>query len=248
MADADDEMPDEPRPRFGAGARLRTYFLTGLVIAGPLAITLYLTWSFVGWVDAWVKPFLPLRYNPDTYFDFPIPGVGLLVAITGLTVLGFLTANIVGRSLVSVGEYLLGRMPVVRNLYSALKQMFQTAVSGSGRNFSRAALMEWPRKGVWSLVLVAGPARGEIAARLTDLGPMVSVILLATPNPTSGYLMFVPESDLVYLDMRVEEALKLVISIGLVVPDFPAHPPAVVGEPPAGVTTRAPASAPGQAG
>lgn len=235
MADADDETRPVPhRYRLGAGARLRTYFLTGLVIAGPLAITLYLTWSFIGWVDAWVKPFLPVRYNPDTYLDFPMPGVGLVVAITGLTLLGFLTANIVGRSLLSFGEYVLGRMPVVRNLYSALKQMFQTAVSGSGRNFSRAALMEWPRKGVWSLVLVAGPARGEIAQRLAEDGPMVSVILLATPNPTSGYLMFVPESDLVYLDMRVEEALKLVISVGLVVPEFPvpaAHPGEPAGTP-----------------
>lgn len=232
MADADDDSGHVPRRyRLGAGARLRTYFLTGLVIAGPLAITLYLTWSFIGWVDAWVKPFLPLRYNPDTYLDFPIPGVGLVVAVTGLTLLGFLTANIVGRSLLAFGEYLLGRMPVVRNLYAALKQMFQTAVSGSGRNFSRAALMEWPRKGVWSLVLVAGPARGEVAARLHDSGPVVSVILLATPNPTSGYLMFVPEADLVYLDMRVEEALKLVISVGLVVPDFPPHGPKGVDHP-----------------
>ena len=129
------ELPPDP-PR-GLMARFRNYFLTGLVVAGPIAITFYLTWWFVNWVDSLVRPFVPVAYRPETYLPFGLPGSGLIVAVIALTLLGFLTANLIGRTLVDLGEKLLGRMPVVRAIYRGLKQVFETLFSGQGSSFRR---------------------------------------------------------------------------------------------------------------
>jgi uncharacterized membrane protein len=204
-------------------SRLRYYFLTGLIVAGPLGITIYLTWSIITWVDDLVKPVLPAAYNPDVYFDTAIPGFGLLVALAGLTLLGFLTANFVGRSLLGLGEYALGRMPLVRNLYSALKQIFSTVLTERGASFQKAGLIEFPRPGVWAVVFISTPATGEIAGRLGEEDEYVSVFLPPAPNPTSGFVLYVRRSEIIELDMTVEEAAKLVISAGMVVP--PPRPP-----------------------
>ena len=201
--------------------RLRTYFLTGLVIAGPIGITLYLSWSLIQWIDGWVKPLLPIHYNPDTYLPFPVPGVGLIVSVCVLIMVGFLTANIAGRSLISFGERILGRMPLVRNLYSGLKQIFETVLSESGSSFKRAGIIEYPRKGLWAIVFLATDTKGEVAVRLDHQDEMISVFLPTTPNPTSGFLLFVPRREVILLDMTVEEAAKLVISAGLVTPPYP---------------------------
>jgi len=212
-------------------SRLRYYFLTGLIVAGPLGITLYLTWSIITWVDDLVKPVLPVAYNPDIYFDTAIPGLGLLVALVGLTLLGFLTANFVGRSLIGLGEYALGRMPLVRNLYSALKQIFATVLTERGTSFQRAGLIEFPRPGVWAVVFISTSATGEIAERLGGDDDFVSVFLPPAPNPTSGFVLYVRRRDIIELDMTVEEAAKLVISAGMVMP--PARPARAVDELPA---------------
>ncbi|MDJ0929649.1 DUF502 domain-containing protein [Breoghania sp.] len=201
--------------------RLRTYFLTGLVIAGPIGITLYLSWSLIQWIDGWVKPLLPVHYNPDTYLPFPVPGVGLFVSIAMLILVGFLTANIAGRTLLGYGERILGRMPLVRNLYSGLKQIFETALSESGTSFKHAGIIEYPRQGLWAIVFLATDTEGEVAAKLEEHDDdMLSVFLPTTPNPTSGFLLFVPRNEVVLLDMTVEEAAKLVISAGLVTPPY----------------------------
>ncbi|WP_306027379.1 DUF502 domain-containing protein [Stappia sp. MMSF_3263] len=201
--------------------RLRNYFLTGLIIAGPLGITAYLTWSIVQWIDGWIKPFIPSVYNPDTYLPFPVPGVGLIVAFLGLVVIGFLTANIAGRTLLSYGELLLGRMPVVRNLYSGLKQIFETVLAERSNSFKKAAIIQYPRPGLWAIVFIATDARGEVAHKLGHAGADVTAVFLpTTPNPTSGFLLYVPRSEVIELDMTVEEAAKLVISAGLVSPDY----------------------------
>ena len=201
--------------------RLRNYFLTGFVILAPVAITAYLTWTMIQWVDSWVKPYLPEVYNPDNYLPFSVPGFGLLVALFCITVVGFLTANLIGRSIVSYGESLLHRMPVVRNLYSGLKQIFQTVFNEKTESFKEVALIEYPRKGLWALVFIATETKGEPQSRLNDkAGQTVSVFLPTTPNPTSGFLLFVPDVDLIRLDMSVEEAAKLVISAGLVTPEY----------------------------
>ncbi|MCB1501886.1 MAG: DUF502 domain-containing protein [Bauldia sp.] len=201
--------------------RFRNYFLTGLVIAAPLFLTVYLTWAFVVWIDSWVTPVIPPQYNPNTYLPFEIPGFGLIVAIAFLTLLGFLTANFVGRKLVSFGEAILGRMPVVRNIHSGLKQIFETVLSSRSKSFQTVGLVEYPRAGIWALVFIATRTRGEVSQRLdAPDDPMISVFLPTTPNPTSGFLLFVRESDVLHLDMTVEEGAKLVISAGLVSPEY----------------------------
>ncbi len=198
--------------------RLRNYFLTGIVVAAPVGITVYLTWTFVHWVDSRVKPLIPRIYSPDNYLPFSVPGVGLIFAILVLTLLGFLTANFVGRTIVSYGESLLDRVPLVRNLYRGLRQLFQTALSHTSRSFQEVALIEYPRKGVWRVGFVATRSKGEISERFPEK-EMMAVFIPNTPNITAGFLTFVPRSDVTILRMSLEEAAKMIISAGLVTPD-----------------------------
>jgi uncharacterized membrane protein len=201
--------------------RLRNYFLTGLIVAAPLAITVYIAWSFIGWIDSWVKPYIPAAWSPDTYLPFAVPGFGLLVAIFIITMIGFLAANIVGRSIVSVGERLLGRMPLVRGVYKALKQIFETVLSNKNDMFRQVGLVEYPRKGVWSLVFVSNEKTTEINVKLDKEGdPLVAVFMPCTPNPTTGFLMYVYRSEIVLLDMSIEDGAKLIVSAGLVAPEY----------------------------
>ena len=196
----------EPAKKNTAGMRLRRYFLTGLIVVAPLVITAYLTWSFVLWVDGWVKPYLPATYNPDTYLPFSLPGYGLLVALVALTMVGFLTANLVGRTIIGFGESLLDRMPLVRVVYKGLKQIFETVLAEQSNSFKQAALIEYPRKGLWSIVFIATETKGEVDHKLPG-EDTISVFLPTTPNPTSGFLLFVPRKDIILLEMSVEEAL-----------------------------------------
>lgn len=211
-----------PRRRSRARVRLRNYFLTGIVVAAPIGITMYLTWAFVHWVDQRVKPLIPKVYNPDSYLPFSLPGVGLLFAILILTLLGFLTASFVGRTVVGYGESLLDRMPLVRNLYRGLKQLFQTALSQKSRSFQKVALIEYPRQGVWRVGFVAARAKGEVVARLSD-EDLMAIFVPNTPNVTAGFLVYVPRRDAMILEMSVEEAAKMIISAGLVTPDGKGH-------------------------
>ena len=222
MSDASTEPPvPEAARRSRTMLRFRNYFLTGLILAAPLFLTVYLTWAFVVWIDSWVTPVIPERYNPNTYLPFEIPGFGLVVAIAFLTLLGFLTANFIGRKLVSWSEYILGRMPIVRNVHGGLKQIFETVLSSRAKSFQTVGLVEYPRHGLWALVFVATRTRGEVSHKLdTPDDPMISVFLPTTPNPTSGFLLFVRESEVLHLDMTVEEGAKLVISAGLVTPEY----------------------------
>jgi uncharacterized membrane protein len=200
--------------------RLRNYFLTGFIVCAPLAITAYIAWSFIGWVDSWVKPYIPARYSPETYLSFQVPGFGLIVALFLITLIGFLTANIVGRAIVNFGERLLGRMPLVRGIYRSLKQIFETILSNKGDMFKAVGLVEYPRKDVWSLVFVPGEKQTEINEKL-DAGddPLLAVFMPCTPNPTTGFLMYVRKSEVVMLDMTIEEGARLIVSAGLVAPD-----------------------------
>jgi uncharacterized membrane protein len=221
--------PDRAPP-LRLGARLRNYFLTGLIIVGPLAITGYIVWWFVNLVDAWVKPLMPdyvawLReiLPPGDYqqwLSVSVPGLGLIFAIVGLTLIGALAANLLGRTIVSYGEMMLGRMPVVRGVYSALKQIFETVLSESGNSFQKVGLVEFPRKGMWSIVFLAGRSRGEVDMRIPGGRPTVCAFLPCTPNPTTGYLIYVPADEVIELDMKIEDAAKLVISAGLITPEF----------------------------
>ncbi|WP_099867806.1 DUF502 domain-containing protein [Pararhizobium haloflavum] len=211
----------EKKLRMPLTLRLRNYFLTGLIICAPLAITIYLTWSFIMWVDGWVKPYVPRIYNPDSYLPFSVPGFGLLTALVFITVVGFLTANLIGRTLVGYGESILDRMPIVRSIYKVLKQIFETVLAEQSNSFKQAGLIEYPRLGVWSIVFIATESKGEVGYKLEERGQeTVAVFVPTTPNPTSGYLLFVDRRDVVPLDMSVEDAAKMIISAGLIAPDY----------------------------
>ncbi len=207
----------EPAAKVGAWARLRNYFLTGVVVTAPIAITIYLTYAFVDFVDANVTPLIPARYNPETYLPFGVPGFGVLIAVFFLIMIGFLTANFLGRSLLHIGERIVSRMPVVRSVYKALKQIMETVLAQSGTSFRDVVLVEYPRKGLWTLAFVTSEARGQVADLHEDT--MMSIFVPTTPNPTSGFLLFSPKKDLKFLDMPVEEGVKLLISAGMIWPE-----------------------------
>jgi uncharacterized membrane protein len=200
------------------GARLRGYFLTGLIVVGPVAITIYVVWWFINLVDAWVKPLIPTAYLPETYLPFNVPGVGLIVGIFGLMVIGALTANLFGRTIVSYGEMMLDRMPVVRGVYRLLKQIFQTIFSKSGSSFKRVGVIEFPRKGLYALVFVSGDPPTEIRDKLGNGEALMTVFMPNAPNPTTGFVVFIPAKDVTVLDMSIEDGAKMVVSAGLVAP------------------------------
>jgi len=213
-------QPGLPRPSFGT--RLRRYFLTGLVIAAPLAITASVTWWFINFIDGLMKPLIPNAYLPDSYLPYPIPGFGLVVGLIGLTLLGFLTANLVGRSLLNAGEALLDRMPVVRSLYKGVKQVFETIFSQSGTSFRKVGMVQFPQPGMWSIVFIAQEPAPDIAGKLPDGDEQIGVFLPCTPNPTTGFFFYLPRREVIELTISVEDGAKLIMSAGLIQPGEPA--------------------------
>jgi uncharacterized membrane protein len=211
------ELPAPDHPP-GLMARFRNYFLTGLIVAGPIAITFYLTWWFVTWVDGLVRPFVPVAYRPETYLPFGLPGAGLIIAVFALTMLGFLTANLIGRKLVDFGERLLGRMPVVRAIYRSLKQVFETLFSGNGSSFRRVGLVEFPSPGMWSIVLISQPPSADVSDSLPGKEEHISVFLPCSPNPTTGFFFYLPKSKVIEVSLSAEEAATLIMSAGVVQP------------------------------
>lgn len=205
------------------GARLRTYFLTGLVVVGPVAITLYIVWWSVQLIDAWVKPLVPRMYNPETYLPFAVPGFGLLFAIIMLTLIGALAANLIGQTVISSGEIFMDRTPIVRSLYRPLKQIFESVAAAAHpeRRFAQVGLMEFPSKGIWSLVYVTGAASGELQAVAPGGSDDNVVVWMPTGfMPPTGFVCVVPRKDVIMLRMTVEDAAKIVVSAGLVMPDY----------------------------
>lgn len=205
-----------PARKHGLMFRLRNYFLTGLVVAAPIGLTVYITSGFVDLVDTWFVPLIPERYQPDNYLPFEIPGLGLVIAFILLTALGALTANIFGKAILSFAERLVDRMPVVRSIYGAIKQIFETVISQSTTSFREVGIIEYPRKGIYTIVFVTSRNRSRIGDQLGH--DLVSVFLPTTPNPTSGFLLYVPRADVTILDMSIEEGAKLIVSAGLVEP------------------------------
>ena len=207
-------------------ARLRTSFLTGIVVIAPVALTIWLIWSVIGWFDGFVLPFVPDAYRPEqilnTIFGYDlklnIRGVGVVVFLVFATLVGWLAKGLIGRSFIKYAENLVNRMPVVRSFYSGIKQIAETVFAQQERSFEKACMIEYPRKGIWAIGFISTTAKGEIAERNSSEGPMVSVFVPTTPNPTSGFLLFFPKADIVELDMSIEDAAKLVISAGLVYP------------------------------
>ncbi|MGH6734533.1 MAG: DUF502 domain-containing protein [Methyloceanibacter sp.] len=199
-------------------ARLRGYFLTGLIVVGPVAITIYVVWWFINLVDGWVKPLIPKAYLPETYLPYSVPGAGLIVGILALMVIGALTANLFGRTIVSYGEMMLDRMPVVRGVYRLLKQIFTTVFSKTGTSFKRVGVIEFPRRGLYALVFISGDPPAEVKEKLGNGEKLMTVFMPNAPNPTTGFVMFMPAKDVTLLDMAIEDGAKMVISAGLVPP------------------------------
>jgi len=205
------------------GARLKAYLFTGILMTAPISITFYLAWLVIDGIDRLVNNVLPAAYHPDHYLPFSVPGLGVLILLIFLVLVGMASAGFAGRLLVRLGEALVARMPVVRGIYSATKQIFETVLAQQSDAFREVVLVEFPRKEVWSIAFITGTTKGEVQ-RLTA-EDVVNVFVPTTPNPTSGYLMFVPRSQLVPLEMSVEEGLKMVVSGGLVTPpDRPSDP------------------------
>ncbi len=200
----------------GFGQRMRAYFFAGILIVAPISITFYLAWLFITFVDSKVTPLIPEHYNPESYLPFAVPGLGLLILVLGLTLVGALTAGFMGRIWVRFSERMLARMPVIRSVYSAVKQIFETVLADQSAAFREAVLVEYPRRGMWAIGFITGRTKGEVQNVTED--ECINVFLPTTPNPTSGFLLFVPKPDIVPLSMSVEEAIKMVISGGILTP------------------------------
>ena len=208
--------------RPGLAVRLRNYFFAGVLIAAPLGITIWLTWGVISFVDARVTPLVPVRWNPETYLPFGLPGLGLIVVLIFLILVGMLFTGIAGRMVMRQFERLLDQVPVVRSIYGAVKQIFETVLAQRSQAFREVALVQYPQHGCWAIGFVTGVTKGEVQ-RLTD-ETLVSVFVPATPNPTTGFLLFLPSDEVNILDMTVEQGLKLVVSGGIVVPPSDARP------------------------
>jgi len=218
---------EEPHRRPGLFASLRASFFTGIVVIAPVGLTIWLLWSVMGWIDSVVLPLVPHTFRPEQYIGINLRGVGLIIFLLFTIVVGWIAKGILGRSLISFAESLVERMPVVRTVYSGIKQISETVFAQSERSFEKACLVQYPRKGIWAIGFISTTAKGEIAKRAETSGGLVSVFLPTTPNPTSGFLLFVPEEDVIELEMSVEDSAKLVISAGLVYPNpkAPTQPP-----------------------
>lgn len=235
-------VPSPPTPRRGLIARLRSNFLTGLVIVLPVGLTIWLIWTVVGWIDGFVLPLIPEGWTPDVLvrrlvgpwfrnligLEGPIDpsftpdslrGIGVVIFLVFTVLMGWIAKGYLGRSILRWAESMVERIPVVRSVYNGVKQIAETVFSQAETSFEKSCMIEYPRKGVWAVGFISTDARGEIAKRDPAGEPLVSVFLPTTPNPTSGFLLFLPKSEVIELDMSVEEAAKLVISAGLVYPN-----------------------------
>ncbi|WP_170328830.1 DUF502 domain-containing protein [Ruegeria arenilitoris] len=218
---------EEPHRRPGLFSRLRASFLTGIVVIAPVWLTIWLIWSVVGWVDSAVLPLIPQQFQPEEYVGVNLRGVGVVIFLIFTVLVGWIAKGILGRSLIHFAESVVDRMPVVRSVYSGIKQISETVFAQTERSFEKACLIQYPRRGIWAIGFVSTTARGEVSERAETGGELLSIFVPTTPNPTSGFLLFFPEEDVILLDMSIEEAAKLVISAGLVYPNEkdPTQPP-----------------------
>ncbi|WP_120501189.1 DUF502 domain-containing protein [Roseovarius sp. EL26] len=213
-----DEEPPKPRQP-GLFARLRSSFLTGIVVIAPVALTVWLLWSIIGWFDGFVLPLIPYNFRLEQYIGINLRGLGIIIFLLFTIFIGWIAKGLIGRSLIAYAESLVSRMPVVRSIYSGVKQIAETVFNQSDRSFEKACLIQYPRKGIWAIGFISTTAKGEVSQRAEISGELLSIFVPTTPNPTSGFLLFFPKEDVIELDMSVEEAAKLVISAGLVYPD-----------------------------
>jgi uncharacterized membrane protein len=197
-------------------ARFRRYFLAGILVTSPILITVYVTWIIITFIDTQVAGLLPESLDFTKKLPHQIPGLGLIISIIVITFIGAITPGFLGRTLLKVGERILDNTPVVRSIYSAIKQIMETVMSTNSESFREVVLVEYPRKGIWVIGFVTGETKGEVQTLNKDT--LINVFIPTTPNPTSGFLLFLPKKDLIYMNMKVEDAVKMVISGGIVTP------------------------------
>ena len=202
--------------KLGLIGRLRAYFLAGVLVTAPAAITIYLAWLFINFIDGTIGTLMPGRYNPEQFMPFTIPGLGLVTVVIGLILVGAFAAGYVGRLVVGLGEGVVERMPVVRSIYGAIKQIFETVLAQKSTAFREVVLLEYPRLGIWSMGFITGPPHSDVQRVSAD--ELVTVVVPTSPIPTAGYLLFLPRKDVVVLDMTVDEGLRVVMSGGIVNP------------------------------
>lgn len=197
-------------------ARFRRYFLAGILVTSPILITVYVTWMIITFIDTQVAGLLPESLDFTKKLPHQIPGLGLIISIIVITFIGAITPGFLGRTLLKVGERILDNTPVVRSIYGAIKQIMETVMSTNSESFREVVLVEYPRKGIWVIGFVTGETKGEVQTLNKDT--LINVFIPTTPNPTSGFLLFLPKKDLIYMNMKVEDAVKMVISGGIVTP------------------------------
>ena len=221
------EATPPPVPRKPLFSGLRNSFLTGIDVIAPVGLTVWLIWTVIGWVDGFVLPFVPNSYQPETIIkqifgeesQMNIRGLGVIFFLVFTTFVGWIAKGFIGRFFIRNAETLVHRMPVVRSIYSGVKQIAETVFAQSDRSFEKACLVQYPRKGIWAVGFISTVAKGEVKSKAVSEGQLLSVFVPTTPNPTSGFLLFFPEEDVIQLDMSIEDAAKLVISAGLVYPE-----------------------------
>jgi len=200
----------------GFFGRLRSWFFTGILVTAPILLTVYITWAAIQLIDNQVVGLLPVLADWNV---LQLPGVGLVVGVVLITLIGALAAGFLGRWIIRLGESMLNRMPVVRTIYGASKQVLETIISSQSDAFREVVLVEYPRKGLWVIGFVTGNTKGEVDRLITE--EMVNVFIPTTPNPTSGFLLFCPRRDVIFMKMSVEDAVKMVVSGGIVTPVDP---------------------------
>ena len=200
------------------GSKIKAYFFTGILVTAPVSMTFYLAYKLISWIDVSVNRLIPPEFRPDNYLPYSIPGLGLVLLIVALILIGMFAAGFLGKFFLSLGEWIVYKMPLISSVYSLLKQVFQTFLSNKNNAFSKVVLLEYPRKGIWILGFVSSETQGEVKDKLGR--EMLNIFIPTTPNPTSGFLIFVSKEDTVSLDMSVEEGIKFVISGGLVSPEM----------------------------
>ena len=197
--------------------RLRRYIVAGILVWLPIGVTIFLVRILIGLLDR-TMVLIPQKYQPEEYLGFAIPGLGIVLTIVLLLITGVLAANIVGKSMVGLWESMLDRIPVVRSVYSAAKNFTEIVFSDSSQSFKKVLLIEYPRKGLYSLAFQTSNELGEVQGRTGE--SVICTFVPTTPNPTSGFIIIVPSKDVIELDMEVDEALKMIISLGVVVPTW----------------------------
>ena len=206
-------LNNQPNTNISILAKFRRFFLTGLLVTAPIIITIYVTWLVITFIDIKVANLLPEYLDFRKALPYQVPGIGLLIVIFVITFIGAITPGLIGRNLLKLGEMILFKTPVIRTVYSSIKQIMETVMSTNSKSFKEVVLVEYPRKDIWVIAFVTSSVKGEIDNKIKK-SDLVSIFVPTTPNPTSGFLLMFPKSEIVYLDMTFEEASKFIVSAG----------------------------------